>query len=75
MTTDDEKGYCAVCYQDVSREQTEAYLQVLAADGWRTIQDFYEDTTVGGLYEKDGRSISIQFAGRQTVLYFSLKQD
>ena len=71
MTPDDEKGYCAVCYQDVSREQMEAYLQTLAADGWQTLRDFYEDTTVGGLYEKGSRMISIQFAGQQVVLYFS----
>ncbi|MBU9726745.1 DUF4825 domain-containing protein [Lachnospiraceae bacterium ASD4241] len=72
MTPADEKGYCAVCYQDVSREQMEAYLQTLAADGWQTIRDFYEDTTVGGLYEKGSHMISIQFAGQQVVLYFSL---
>ncbi|MFT3985418.1 MAG: DUF5301 domain-containing protein [Lachnospiraceae bacterium] len=70
---DEEKEYCAVCYQDVGREQIEGYLQTLAEDGWQTIGDFYEDTTVGGLYEKDNRAISIQFAGAQVVLYFSLK--
>lgn len=70
---DEEKGYCAVCYQDVGREQIEAYLQTLADDGWQTIRDFYEDTTADGLYEKDNRTISIQFAGAQVVLYFSLK--
>lgn len=73
MTLDEEKGYCAACYQDVSRKQMEAYLQALADDGWQTIRDFYEDTTVGGLFEKGNHEISIQFAGEQVVMYFSLK--
>lgn len=73
MTPDEEKGYCAVCYQDVSREQMEAYLRTLTDDGWQTIRDFYEDTTVGGLYEKGNHTISVQFADDQVVMYFSLK--
>lgn len=73
MAPDEEKGYCAVCYQDVDPEQMEAYLQMLVNDGWQTVHDFYEDTTAGGFYEKDGRAISIQSAGEQVVMYFSIK--
>ncbi len=73
MWEDKEKGYCAVCYQDVSREQSESYLKTLADDGWKTVHSFYENTTVGGLYEKDNHTISLQFAGEQLVMYFSLK--
>lgn len=70
---DDEKGYYAVCYQEVNRGQIEEYLKTLTNGGWQIIRDFYEDTTVGGLYEKDNHTISIQFAGENMVLYFSLK--
>lgn len=52
MRSDEEQGYCAVSYQNVNREQVELYIQALVDDGWHTIRDFYENTTIGGLYEK-----------------------
>lgn len=73
MWEDREKEYCAACYQGVSRERMETYLQALADDDWRTIRNFYENTAVGGLYKKSGHVISIQFDGEQIAMYFSLK--
>jgi len=73
MTPDDENGYCVACYQDVSSEKIERYLQTLADDGWQTIRDLYEHTTLGSLYQKDNHTISLQFDGNQLVMYFSLQ--
>ena len=73
MTMDEENEYCVACYQDVSRGQMEDYLQTLSSGGWQTIRNLYEHTNVGGLYQKDNHTISIQVDGEQVVLYFSLK--
>lgn len=73
MRSDEEQGYCAVSYQNVNREQVELYIQALMDDGWHTIRDFYENTTLGGLYEKGTHAVSLQFAGNQFVMYLSLK--
>lgn len=73
MTPDEEKGYCVVSYQDVSREQIENYLQTLANDGWKTIHDFNENPTVSGQYEKGSHEIRIQLDGEQVVIYYVLK--
>ncbi|MNO70197.1 Methicillin resistance mecR1 protein [compost metagenome] len=72
MATDDEKGYCTAFYQDVSREQIEQYLKTLEDDGWQTIRDLYEHTKLGGRYQKNSHTISIQFYDDQEiVIYFS----
>jgi beta-lactamase regulating signal transducer with metallopeptidase domain len=73
MRSDEEQGYCAVAFQQVSKEQIELYIQALMDYGWHTIHDFYENTTIGGLYEKGTHAISLQFAGNQFVMYLSLK--
>ncbi|HOJ09356.1 MAG TPA: hypothetical protein PK733_02040 [Clostridiales bacterium] len=73
MRSDEEQGYFAVAYQQVSKEQIELYIQALMDDSWHTIHDFYENTTIGGLYEKGTHAISLQFAGNQFVMYLSLK--
>jgi len=73
MTLDDENEYCVASYEDVSREQIEQYLQILKNYGWKTVRDLYEHRTLGGLYQKDGHSISIQFDDNLVIIYFSLK--
>jgi hypothetical protein len=73
MTLDEENEYCVACYQDVSREQMEDYLQTLSVGGWQTVRGLYEHTNLDGLYEKDNHTISIQIDDEQVILYFSLK--
>ncbi|QIB68945.1 DUF4825 domain-containing protein [Aminipila butyrica] len=73
---DDQNGYCAAAYQDVSRQQMEQYLKTLNQAGWQTTRDLYKHTKLGGLYQKGRQTIRIQFYDEQEViLYFSLNQN
>ncbi|MEG1883722.1 MAG: M56 family metallopeptidase [Clostridia bacterium] len=70
-TVNPEKGYEALSLRDVTREQAESYIKELRDSGWTAVDDFSQETTVGGLYEKGGKAVSVQFAGDLFEIYFS----